>query len=34
MQLTTFDWTVIAIYGIVAVTIGLWFARQIGRAHV
>lgn len=30
MQLTTLDWTVIAIYGIVAVTIGLWFARRAG----
>lgn len=30
MQLTTLDWTVIAVYGIVAVTIGLWFARRAG----
>ncbi len=30
MQLTTLDWSVIALYGIVAVTIGLWFARRAG----
>ena len=30
MELTTLDWTVIAAYGLIAVTIGLWFARRAG----
>ena len=31
MQLTNLDWVVIATYGVVAVTTGLWFARRAGR---
>ena len=30
MQLTSLDWTVISAYGVVAVTIGVWFARRAG----
>ena len=30
MQLTTLDWAVIAAYGVIAVTIGLWFAKRAG----
>ncbi len=30
MQLTTLDWAVIAVYGVIAVTIGLWFAKRAG----
>ncbi len=30
MQLTPLDWTVISLYGVVAVTIGIWFARRAG----
>ncbi|HCK60841.1 MAG TPA: Na+:solute symporter, partial [Gemmatimonadetes bacterium] len=30
MQLTTLDWTVISVYGVVAVSIGVWFARRAG----
>ena len=31
MQLTTLDWTVIGIYGVVALAIGLAFARRAGE---
>jgi solute:Na+ symporter, SSS family len=31
MQLTTLDWLVIVVYGVVAVTTGLWFARRAGQ---
>ena len=30
MQLTTLDWTVISVYGVVAISIGVWFARRAG----
>ncbi len=30
MQLTPLDWTVISLYGVVALTIGIWFARRAG----
>ena len=30
MQLTTLDWTVISVYGVVALSIGVWFARRAG----
>ena len=31
MQLTSLDWTVIAIYGVIAVSLGLYFARRAGH---
>ena len=31
MQLETLDWIVIAIYGVIATTIGLWFTRRAGK---
>jgi Na+/proline symporter len=31
MRLTTLDWVVVAVYGILAVGTGLWFARRAGR---
>ncbi len=30
MQLTSLDWTVIAAYGVIALTLGLYFARRAG----
>ncbi|NNF29739.1 MAG: Na+:solute symporter, partial [Gemmatimonadetes bacterium] len=30
MQLTTLDWLVMALYGLVALSLGLWFARRAG----
>ena len=30
MQLTSLDWTVIAAYGLIALTVGLYFARRVG----
>lgn len=31
MQLTSLDWAVMAAYGVVALAVGLWFARRAGR---
>jgi Na+/proline symporter len=31
MRLTTLDWTVVAVYGIVTLVLGLWFARRAGQ---
>ena len=31
MRLTTLDWTVVAVYGVVTLVLGLWFARRAGR---
>jgi len=31
MQLTTLDWTVVAVYGVIAVGIGLYFSRRAGE---
>ncbi|MEJ2202635.1 MAG: Na+:solute symporter [Gemmatimonadota bacterium] len=31
MQLTALDWTVVILYGIVALATGLWFARRAGQ---
>lgn len=32
MQLVLLDWLVIAIYGVVTVTLGLWFTRRAGTS--
>ena len=32
MQLTTLDWIVFASYGVLAVSVGLYFARRAGSA--
>lgn len=31
MQLTSLDWAVVAVYGITALVVGLWFARRAGK---
>lgn len=31
MRLTALDWTVVAVYGVLALVTGLWFARRAGR---
>jgi len=31
MQLSTLDWTVIIVYGVIAVSVGLYFARRAGK---
>jgi Na+/proline symporter len=31
MRLTTLDWTVVGLYGLIALGVGLWFARRAGK---
>jgi Na+/proline symporter len=31
MQLDRLDWAVVALYGLIALTVGLWFTRRAGK---
>jgi SSS family solute:Na+ symporter len=32
MQLTSIDWTIVAVYGLVTLVLGLWFTRRAGQS--